>query len=170
MLCVGCHFEHQQGAFFSLNSEAQSNKGDDLQLVGGQLITVKSGVTDPYLVLADGAARFISTGTYIVAFHAVQEMISVKQPAIASVSVFGASISSFGVRFGGITNAVGQGIRYEQPIDIATQVPNVTGPRYFGGISTFDKVEAGTLRSEDGFSGTCTAGVVVTMGIVTACR
>jgi hypothetical protein len=170
VICVGCHFEHQQGVFFSLNSELQANRADDIQLVGGQLITVKSGVTDPYLVLADGAARFTSNGTYIVAFHNIQEMILVKQPSVASISVFGTSISSLGMHFGGITNATGQGIRYEQPIDIATQAPNVTGQRYFGGITNFDTVEAGTLHSRDGFSGTCATGVVVTEGIVTGCK
>ncbi len=170
VLCVGCHFEHEQGTFFHLNGPGQSNKGDNIQLVGGQLITVKSGVKDPSLVLADGAARFTSTGVYIVALHDIGQMVSVQQPAVASISVFGTSISSLGVRFGGITNAKGQGIRYEQPLDVATQQPNIAGPRYFGGTTTFDKVEAGALRSEDGFSGVCMQGVVVTKGIVTGCR
>ena len=170
VICAGCHFEHQQGVFFSLNSQAQFYKSDNIQLVGGQLIVVRTGVTDPSLVLAEGTATFTSTGTYIVALHAVEEMVSVQQPDVASISVFGTSISSLGVRFGGITHAAGQGIRYEEPIDSATQAPNIAGPRYFGGTTRFDKVEAGTLGSTKGFSGTCSTGVVVSRGIVTGCK
>jgi hypothetical protein len=244
VICVGCHFEHQQGAFFSLNSEEESNKGDDIQLVGGQLILVKRGGADPYLASAAGAARFSAAGTYIIAFHNVAQMVSVTEPASASISVFGTTVYSVGVRFGGITAAKGQGIRFEEPIDTVTQQPNSNGPRYFGGLSNFDTVTAGTrlgvtnsgnswsslpasgmffgwnesqrdgegnffnaknapastarayewdvnvdgkktalgyflrdgtfigekLRSGNGFTGTCTTGVVVTKGIVTGCR
>ena len=160
IICVGCHFEHKEGAFLSLNSDGQFYKGDDIQLVGGQLIAMKPGVTDPYLILADGAARFTSTGTYIAAFHNVAQMIFVKQPQVASISVLATSISSVGFRFGGITAARGQGVRYEQPIDVATQAPNAAGTRYFGGLTSFDTVEADTLRARNGFSGTCKGGVV----------
>ncbi|MEK6396454.1 MAG: hypothetical protein V4734_00070 [Terriglobus sp.] len=170
VLCVGCHFEHQQGAFFSLNNKRESNQGDDIQLVGGQLISVKHGGGDPYLVQAQGAARFSSSGTYLIVFHNVDQMVTVTEPAIASISIFETSIYSNGVRFGGITTAKGQGIRYEEPIDISTQAPNVMGTRYFGGTTSFDTVTAGKLRSDDGFSGVCTMGVVVVKGIVTGCR
>ncbi|MFT4114373.1 hypothetical protein [Silvibacterium sp.] len=170
VICVGCHFEHQQGAFFDLNGEDESHKGDDIQLVGGQIISIKRGITDPYLVIAGGAARFSASGTYIIAFHNIDHMISVTEPSVASISVFGTTVYSNGVHFGGVTTAQGQGIRYEEPIDTRTQAPNVTGPRYFGGTTSFDTIEAGNIRSENGFTGTCTTGIVVNKGIVTGCK